>query len=145
MVSFLTLHGVFIPHGSTITLLDPATESIVQNHSLPLALNQSPFLLQSEFTVQVEFNSITYFFRPTAIDTNLIFSYLTLEDLTLIHYFLHPYLNPSYQIYFSLAKGLSFTCFLIIFLTIKLLRQKTQKGYKNKKCSIHTQIQNTLI
>ena len=59
IIPFLTLNNVFIPNNAQITLLDPATQSKLQNHSLPLTSYQSPFLLQSEFTIQVQLNNDT--------------------------------------------------------------------------------------
>jgi hypothetical protein len=58
-IPFLTLNNVFNPNNAQITLLDPATQSKLQNHSLPLTSYQSPFLLQSEFTIQVQLNNDT--------------------------------------------------------------------------------------
>ena len=139
ILPFLTLHGVFIPENSEITFLDPATQSTVQNHSLTFPSNPSPYLLQSEFTIQVHFNDSLYLFGPTALISEVIPSYLTSDDFTLIHYFLHPYLNPTYQIYFSIATGFSIACSIISFLTVKLLKPKVPTKYKKTKyvASLH--------
>ena len=139
IIPFLTLHGVFVPENSEITFLDPATQSTVQNHSLYFPPPPFPYLLQSAFTTQINFNGSKYLFGPTAIDSEVILSYLTSDDLTLVYYFLHPYLNPTYQIYFSIATVFSFTCSLIAFLTVKLLKPRTPTKFKKTKyvASIH--------
>ena len=139
ILPFLTLHGVFIPENSEITFLDPATQSPVQNHSLTFPSYPSPYLLKSEFTIQVAFNNSLYLFGPTAPVSEVIPSYLTSNDFTIIHYFLYPYLNPTYQIYFSIATGFSVVCSIVIFLTVKLLKPKVPAKYKKTKyvASIH--------
>lgn len=138
IIPFLTLHGVFIPENSEITFLDPATQSTVQNHSLSLPPPPYPYLLQSEFTIKIDFNDSSYLFGPTALVSEVIHSYLTSDDFAFIHYFLHPYLNPTYQIYFSIVTVFSITCSLIVFLSIKLLKPKTKKYKKTKYvASIH--------
>ena len=135
---FLTLNGVFIPPQAKLTLLDPATHEPSQNHSLNPDSYDVPTLIQSEFTIQVDFNDTIYLFGPTSPDTNIIFSYLTPEDYETIYYFLNPLLNPDYQIYASLAGVLTLSVSLIIGLTIKLLKPKQSK-HKNKRyvASIH--------
>ena len=97
-----------------------------------------PILIQSEFTIQVNFNDTIYLFGLKSLDTNIIFSYLTPEDFETIYYFLNPLLNPDYQIYVSLAGVLTLSVSLIIGLTIKLLKPKQSK-HKNTRyvASIH--------
>ena len=139
IIPFLTLNGIFIPPQAKLTLLYPDTHSPVSNHSLSFDTIHSPFLLKSEFTTQVDFNKTTYFFGPTANDNEIILSYFTSEDFQTVYYFLYPLLNPSYQIYLSLAGVLSISLSLIVGLSIKLLNSRKPKKHKNTKyvASIH--------
>ena len=135
---FLTFYGVFIPPETEISLLDTSTQSVQQNFSAPSNPYNLPYILRSEFTIEVIHNDITYLFGPTGTFTEIIDSYLTLNDLTLIRYFIEPYLNPTYQIYFSLATGLSITVSLVLILTVKLVKPKNAKPNKKQySASLH--------
>ena len=137
-VPFLTLYGIFIPAQTDVSLLDPATQSISQNFSAPLNPFNLPYLLRSEFTVEATLDDITYLFGPTNTFTDILVPYINSEDLTLIHYFIKPHLNPSYQIYFSLITGLSITTTVIIGLSVRIFKQKRSKPIKPKySVSLH--------
>ena len=143
---FLTLEGIYIPNNAKISFLDPKTQEKIPNISTESPPLNLPYLLTSEYTVEIITQNSSFLFGPTSQETNIIPSYFSVEDLTLIQYFLKPYYNPTYQIYFSLGSTL-FLCFIVLlFLLYKLFIPKSNLKKQSKYlASFHKYKPTTII
>ena len=145
-IPFLTLDGIYIPNNAKVLFLYPKTQDAVENISIESPLLNLPYLLTSEYTVEIILHNDTFLFGPTSHETNIFQSYFSPEDLTLIQYFLQPYYNPTYQIYFSLGSTLFLTFIALLFLLYKLLIPKSNTEIHSKYlASFHKNKPTTII